>query len=130
MRPLAVIIHSLAHAQTALAPKLPVTLLSAPGAAIYAGVGWWRAIIIAAASCQPDILDCATAAGRALEALRAGQKTLVLRAPPAIFAEVRALAEIQGATILDQAPPGLDLAAPGATRRLLAWLGDSSGAVD
>ena len=130
MRPPAVIIHGLAHAQAALAPKLPVTLLSAPGAAIYAGAGWWRALIIVAAPPHPDILDCGTAAARALEALRAGQKTLVLRAPPAIFAEVRALADIEGATILEQAPPGLDMATPGVSRRLPAWLGDSSGTVD
>ncbi len=124
------IIHSLAHAQKALAPNLPVTLLSAPSAAVYAGAGWWRALIVAAGPNHPDILDCGSAAGRALEALRAGQKRLVLRAPPAILNEVRAMAGRRGAVILDQAPPSLDLAVPGAGRRLAKWLGDRGAALD
>ncbi len=122
MRPPAVIIHGLDDARAALAPGRPVTLLSAPGAAIYAGAGWWRALIQAASPAHPDILDCGTAAGRALEALRAGQKTLILRAPAPILAEVTALARTHGATVLSHAPPSLDLAAPGARRQLAGWL--------
>ena len=122
MRPPAVIIHGLAHARAAVAPGLPVTLLSAPGAGVYAGAGWWRAIITAVAPGTPDILDCGRAAGRALEALRAGQKTLILRAPAPIFEEVGVAALGCGATLLGEAPPSLDLAAHGAARRLAAWL--------
>jgi hypothetical protein len=126
--PPAVMVHSLAQARAALAPGLPVTLLSAPGAALYAGVGWWRAVVAAAsagAPPPPHILDCATAAGRALEALRAGQTRLVLRAPAPVFAEVACLAAAQGATLLAAAPPSLDLATPAALRRLAAWLGQA-----
>lgn len=43
--PPAVIVHGLDNARTALAPGRPVTLLSAPGAALYAGCGWWRALV-------------------------------------------------------------------------------------
>jgi hypothetical protein len=129
-RPPAVIIHGLADARAALAPGLPVTLLSAPGAAIYAGAGWWRAIMQAVCPADPDILDCGTAAGRALEALRAGQNTLVLRAPDAILAEIRAMADRHGATILSTAPASLDLARPGAGRLLAAWLGDRGATLD
>ena len=130
MRPAAVIIHSLADARTALAPGLPVTLLSAPGAASYAGAGWWCALIEAAAPDCPNILDCGTAAGRALEALRVGQKTVILRAPAAMFAEAAVLARAHGATLLSQAPASLDLARPGALRRLAEWLARPGEALD
>jgi hypothetical protein len=127
--PPAVIVHGLAQARGALAPRLPVTLLSAPGAALYAGVGWWRALVTAAcegAVTPPDILDCADAPGRALEALRHGQRILVLRAPD-VFDDITARAAAQGAYVLSAAPPSLDLAARGAERQLFAWLSGHGG---
>ncbi len=68
MLPPAVVIHGLAMARQALAPGMPLTFLSAPGAGSYAGVGWWRAVIAAAGAPTgtPDILDCGDAPGRAL----------------------------------------------------------------
>ena len=67
-----------AQARLALAPGLPVTLLSAEGAALYMGVGWWQALVGAARASYPatpcaDILDCADSPGRAMAALRMGQ---------------------------------------------------------
>jgi hypothetical protein len=123
--PPAVIVHGLAQAQAALAPGLPVTLLSAPGAAVYAGAGWWRALVLAASQDQqapPDILDCGTASGRALEALRVGQRRLVLRADPRLFEDLAGRAASLGAVLLAEPPPSLDLGAPAAARRLAAWL--------
>ena len=123
--PPAVIVHGLAQAQAALAPGLPVTLLSAPGAAVYAGAGWWRALVLAASQDQqvpPDILDCGTAPGRALEALRVGQRRLVLRADPRLFEDLAGRAASLGAVLLAEPPPSLDLGAPAAARRLAAWL--------
>lgn len=81
--PAAVIVHDLAGALAALAPGQPVTLLSAPGAALYAGCGWWKALIAAARTAHPtvacvDILDCADATGFALAAARIGIVRLVL----------------------------------------------------
>lgn len=43
--PPAVIVHGLADARAAVAIGLPVTLLSAPGAGLYAGCLWWRGIV-------------------------------------------------------------------------------------
>jgi succinyl-CoA synthetase beta subunit len=123
--PQAVIVHSLAQARQALAANRPVTLLSAPGAAIYAGAGWWLALVEAAAGGAPpppNFLDCGGAAGRALEALRAGQKHIILQAPEAIFAEVSVIAASFDAAVLAVAPPSLDLGRPGAARLLAAWL--------
>jgi hypothetical protein len=127
--PPAVMVHGLAQARAALAPGLPVTLLSAPGAALYAGAGWWRALVAAAcdgAEPPPDILDCADAPGRALEALRHGQQILVLRAP-SVFADIAARAAALGARLLPEAPESLDLAARGAERHLRAWLSGDGG---
>jgi hypothetical protein len=114
-------------ARTALAPGRPVTLLSADGAGAFAGVGWWRAVVAAAREDFPqtvclDILDCGAAPGRALEALRAGQLHLILRADPRIWADISARTAALGGTLLTEAPPSLDLAAHGAARRLAAWL--------
>ena len=131
----AVIIHSAADARNALAPSLPVTLVSAPGAALFAGAGWWTALIAAARSDHPgmifeDVLDCADAPGCAAEALRAGQHLLVLRqVPPLTYERVRLMAEALDAVLLPDMPEALDLAAPGARRRLAEWLaqGDNAG---
>jgi len=77
------VVHDLAGARAALAGGAPATLLSAPGAGIYAGCGWWRALIAAAREAHPDvpcidILDCADGTGQALAALRIGVTRLVL----------------------------------------------------
>ena len=79
----AVVMHGLADARTVLAVGAPVTLLSGAGAALYAGCGWWRALIARARTEHPDIpiddiLDCADAPGLALGALRIGQRRIVL----------------------------------------------------
>jgi hypothetical protein len=124
----AVIVHGAPDVRRALAPARAVTLLSAPGAALYAGAGWWVALMAAARAAHPgrafdDVLDCADAPGRAAEALRAGQRLLVLcGAPPALFARVRLMADALDAEVLPERPPALDLARPGAARRLADWL--------
>ena len=130
--PPCVTIHSLAQARAALAAGLPVTLLSAPGAALYAGAGWWLALMEAAAGSNtpPNILDCATAPGRALEAARAGVKCLVLHAGEAALADTAAIARGYGARILTAAPPTLDLGQPGAERLLAAWLSSGGQAAE
>ncbi|HUN40360.1 MAG TPA: hypothetical protein VMU81_08735 [Acetobacteraceae bacterium] len=123
----AVVIHGAAHARLALSPGAPVTLLSAPGAALYAGCGWWRALVEQARATDPDvaiadILDCAEGAGQALAALRIGQRFLVLWPAAPGWDAVSAIAAERGGLVLPIAPPALDLAARGAERRLHDWL--------
>jgi hypothetical protein len=123
----AVIVHGLEMARAALRPGRPVTLLSAEGAAAYAGVGWWQALVHAAARDVPDtdmrnVLDCGFAPGRALEALRVGQTRLVLRADPRVWADIAERTATLGGVLLDKAPDALDLSEHGALRRLDAWL--------
>ena len=123
--PPAVVVHGLAQARAALAPGLPVLLLSGPGAAGYAGAGWWRALIriaqdgAEAGRQEPDALDCSDQAGRALEALAAGCRILVLLPCPAFPAVVE---RVPGALILPARPAALDLARRGAERHLVSWL--------
>ncbi len=124
----AVMIHGLADARLALAPGLPVTLVSAPGAALDAGAGWWTALLAAVRADHPgrtfeDILDCGDAPGRAAEALRAGQRDLVLDPVAAdSYERVRLMAVALGAVLRPCMPEALDLSRPGASRRLQDWL--------
>jgi hypothetical protein len=123
--PPAVMVHGLEQARAALAPGLPVTLLSGPGAGSYAGVGWWRALVMLASAggaAPPDVLDCGESTGRALEAVRAGQRLLVLRTEPVLFRDVAERAARGGGEVLACAPPALDMASRGALRRLEEWL--------
>ncbi len=123
MTPPAMIVHNLAQAQLALAAGRPVTLLSAPNAAAYAGCLWWAALLAAAGHDGPALLDCGAAPGRALEALRLGLRGIVLACPAPAFALVQELAAAQNAMLLATAPPALDLGTRGAELRLAAWLG-------
>jgi hypothetical protein len=122
----AVMIHGLDHARAALAPGLPVVLLSAPGAALYGGCGWWRGLLAAAradgGTAFGDLLDCADAPGAAMAALRAGLRGLVLDGACPGYAAVASAASRCGAIVLPRAPASLDLAAAGAARCLLPWL--------
>ncbi len=120
----AVIVHSLRDARAALAPGRPLTLLSARGAALFAGCLWWQELLALAAFTGTALLDCADAPGRALEALKLGLAGIVLTCEPAAYGVVAGIAASQGALLLPIAPPALDLAEPGAARHLAAWLDD------
>lgn len=105
----AVIVHGLAEAMAALAAGLPVTLVSAPGAASYAGCGWWRALVDSARGAYPavpclDILDCADSTGQALAALRIGINHLILWPDAPGRAAVLAIAAAAGGGVLAAAP--------------------------
>ena len=127
----AVVIHNLADARRVLAFGRPVTLLSARGAALFAGSGWWRALLrrtreehrdIAIA----DILDCADASGLALGALRIGQLAIVLDAAAPGWSSIASIAESLGGEVLTVRPPALDMSNPAEAWRLKDWLQDAS----
>lgn len=136
----ATVIHGLADARLVLSVGCPVTLLSAPGAALFAGCGWWRAVIDRVRGEYPspavtDILDCADASGLALGALRIGQRRIVLNPDAPGWQSVATIAVSLGGEVLTARPPALDMAGRSASRRLHDWLqvrttpGDSGGAV-
>jgi len=128
-----VVIHDAVQATAALAAaaeSMPqdasLLLLSAPGAALYLSPRLFLAITGPALANMLPVLDCGTAAGHALAALRAGCPGLVL-APCPSFAAVAAAAVEAGAWLWPSPPPALDMASlrPGQARddaRLQAWL--------
>ncbi len=126
----AVCVHGLAQARAAVAAaraaQLGVVLVSAPGAAAFAGCGWWRALVEQATEgtgeAFADLLDCGDGAGLAMAALRVGQRGLVLAAESPGFDRVCAAAASIGAWVLPARPGCLDLAEPQAERRLAAWM--------
>ena len=73
----AVIVHSVAEAKAALAPGVPVLLLSMESAAGSVGPAWWREVVAAARLAYPAtdaaaLLDCGDTPGHAMAALAAG----------------------------------------------------------
>ncbi len=127
----AVIVHGINHVRLALRPGRKVVLLSGHGAALYAGTGWWRALMAIGRAEFPttpmtDLLDCAAAPGRALEALRAGQAAIRLDASVPAWPAVAAIAKSLGAQLFADRPPAIDLG-QGDAWRLDAWLiGDTA----
>jgi hypothetical protein len=121
--PPAVIVHSLTDVKLAIAPGLPVLLLSAPSAALYGGCLWWQSLLQAAAFTGPSLLDCGDAPGRAMEAIRLGVPGVILGCEPAIYQAVAALAAVTGIKVAAMRPAALDMGVRGAERHLLAWLG-------
>jgi hypothetical protein len=120
-------VHGLRDARLALSEGLPVTLLSAPGAALYAGCGWWRVLVRQARATFPavpltDVLDCGDGSGQALAALRIGQQRLVLAPGAPGWDAVAAIAAERGGEVLTSAPPALDVSQRGAILRLQNWL--------
>lgn len=125
MNPRRIVVHGLAHAlaaaEAAASLGVPVTIVSAPGAAGYAGPLWFAAVIAAARSRFPAaeigaVLDCGADAGRALAALRAGATRIGLRAPPRVAAKIASIARASGAKIERARSRALDLGQVGDIR--------------
>jgi hypothetical protein len=129
----AIIIHSLDQALAAAAAaetaRIPLLLRSAPGAAGYAGVGWFAALAAILAERHPAlqatlILDCADEAGTAMGALRRSIRHIRFTGPPQVAAKLTAL----GAILDTDTRPALDLLGhtdPEATCR--RWLSGAGG---
>lgn len=112
----AVVVHGRGHAAWALrvAAGRPVLLVSAPGAALNAGPGWFKAVLDEAAAEHPGAnftaaLDCAAAPGAAMAALRAGFKLVVFDVGHPSAASVLGAAAEAGAEVLGSRPEALDL---------------------
>jgi fructose/tagatose bisphosphate aldolase len=115
----AIRVHSAADACAALRAaaslNLPVTLISAPAAAGYAGAGYFAALIAVARAEVPnvavtDVLDCGAAPGHVLGALRQGLKTLRFCGDGDMAATLAAIARAQEATLITEDLIALDLA--------------------
>ncbi len=126
-----IVVHGRDHAITVLKAAadagVAVALLSAPGAALAGGCGWWHALARQARAAVPeadfiDILDCAGAPGAAMAALREGQVHLLLDGACPGYAAVSGAAGVMGCVVLPSRPKGLDMASPGASFRLAGHL--------
>jgi hypothetical protein len=130
-----IIVHSLAHAVAALTAAAEtgqeIVIASAPDAGIYAGPGWWRALVDAAREAVPaakatSVLDCGDDAGAAQGAIRAGVKGIVFTGRADVAARLADIAGQRRAMLLTTRPePALDLGAlffadPDALRRRCA----------
>jgi len=120
----ALVVHGRGHAAWALriAAGRPVLLVSAPGAALNAGPGWFKAVLEQAAAEHPGAnftaaLDCAAAPGAALAALRAGFKLMIFDLGHPSAASVLGAAAEAGAEVLGSRPEALDLGALDPRRR-------------
>jgi len=114
----AVIVHSLGDACAALAAAadlgVPVTLASAPGAAAYAGPGWFQEVVAQAAAQVPQadcqaVIDCAGRPGDVLLALRLGLERVRFTGKKAVAEKLAAIAGQQGATLITGRLEALDL---------------------
>jgi len=117
--PPVIIIHSLAHAVAALSAAAEagraVILASAPDAGIYAGPGWFGALIAAARATIPTaecaaLLDCGDDAGAAQAAIRAGIEGVVFTGRADVGERLADIARQRDARLLTARPvPALDL---------------------
>lgn len=130
--PRRIVIHGIDHARAACAAAreldVAVHLVSAPGAASYAGPAWFRELIAAIRAEYPDAdiaatLDCGDAPGHALAALRAGVGTIRFTGPKRVRDKIAAIAAELGATLETGSARALDLAgAADAEHACLDWL--------
>lgn len=92
-----------------------VRLVSAPAAGLYAGPGWWLALLARAAAEVPTarfeaVLDCADAGGAALAALRAGTRSVAVRLDGPARAALADIAAQVGARLVPPPAAPVDLA--------------------
>ena len=113
-----VIVHALDHARAALAAAadvgVPVTLASAPDAAGYAGVLWFRALLREAVGEYPDVeatglLDCGDRPGFALAAIRLGLPAVRFSGAASVAKKLAIIAENEGVRLVRDVPDALDL---------------------
>ncbi len=82
-----------------------VTLQSGPGAGIYGGPSWWRALLDRAEAEFPHcrmiaILDCADSAGAVMAAIRTGIPAIRFTGDPAVKAKLAAMADQAGCRLI------------------------------
>jgi hypothetical protein len=100
-QPLAVVVHDLPQARAALELEathgLKITLVSAPGAARYAGVGFLRAMEEQLG--REIVVDCGEDAGLVLAGLRTGLRRLVFTGDRSMLARLGDIARQLGAEV-------------------------------
>ncbi|QJE73355.1 hypothetical protein HHL28_09835 [Aerophototrophica crusticola] len=98
----------------AQAAGVPVLLVSDPGAASFAGAGWWRALTDDLRAEFPDLpfttlLDCGDSAGAVMGALREGVRALAFSGPPGTLEKLHAMAVQLGGQVIRPPEAATDL---------------------
>lgn len=137
-----IVVYALADAcaalQAAAGQNTAVTLVSPPGAAGFAGPGWFREVVAQARDAMPgvafdSVLDCASEAGLALAAIREGVEAIAFDGPDDVHGKIEDIAIQAGCALV-----GIDYAhaldldqcadAPTACREWLARYSANNGA--
>lgn len=109
----AIVIHSLAQARAAARAAVElgvaVELWSAPGAAAYAGPGWFKAVLEATRAAEPDarisaVLDCADLPGLVLGTFRIGLEAACFTGPDRVAAKLADIAAQHRARLVRRRP--------------------------
>ncbi|HEV2302201.1 MAG TPA: hypothetical protein VGR91_11595 [Stellaceae bacterium] len=118
--PPVIVVHSLAHAVGALKAAAragqPIVIASAKGAGVYAGPGWFRALVEESREAVPEgrfsaLLDCADEAGAALAAIRSGIERVLFTGEEELAQRLSEIARQHGVELVRRRPkPALDLA--------------------
>ncbi|MFZ3238316.1 MAG: hypothetical protein WA184_23450 [Stellaceae bacterium] len=115
-----IVVHTLAHSVGALRAAMRadrrVILASAEHAGIYAGPGWFRALVAAAREAVPDarcaaaLLDCGDRPGAALAAIRAAVEGVIFTGHADVARRLAEIAARQGVGFVTERPAtALDL---------------------
>jgi hypothetical protein len=114
-----VVVHTLAHAVGALQAAArfdqPLILASAPNAGIYAGPGWFGALVTAAREAVPRarfsaLLDCGDRPGAVLAAIRAQTEAVIFTGGSDVAGRLADIASQHGVRLVIERPAaGFDL---------------------
>jgi hypothetical protein len=116
--PRAIVVHdrddAVAAATEARDAGVAVVLLTAQGAAGYAGVDYLLGMVAQGAAAAPGaqveaVLDCDDSAGDVLAGLRVGWKRVLFTGEAELAAKLADIAGQSGATLLTRRPEALDL---------------------
>jgi hypothetical protein len=128
----AVVVRNVAEASTACraaaAARCPVTLVSPPGAGLFAGPVWFKALTAVArreSGASPKgvrfVLDCADAPGAVLAAIRAGVEACAFSGNVKARARLAAIARRAGVALVQPPNDAFDLTQNSDFDGLLAW---------
>ena len=114
----AFIFHSLVHARAALAAardaQVPITLVTPPQGARYAGpLFYWEVLRLAeretGITAAAAVVDCGAYAGVAMAALRCGGRSLAFSGRRAVRTKIKSMAEQMDGRLVDKLPEAVDL---------------------
>ena len=110
----AVIVHSTAHVrlvrESAARLGMCPLLLTAPGAAAYAGVAYLKEMATLAPELDA-VIDCGSEAGLAMAAIRVGWRDLHVAGDEVVLTKIGDMLDQVGGRLRRDLPPALDLGA-------------------